>query len=294
MVRDEGGSVASTGLTLLTSDPSPEATKALAEVARTGGSLGQNAIEALGNRRDEASLTALLDVARSGAAQDTRNVALTTLGGQQDPRAVRALVDATSDPAVRDAALGALARTGGPDAERALAKAAASANAEERAAAARALVDETPPGLVANLGVLARDRDESVSNVAFQALRSAAPQQALDLAAEGLRSTDAAARAEAVARASQLDPEAIRPMLIGALHDSDPDVVAAAAGALANAGGGDAQQALLDVLTRSSSSEDTRRAAAEALQSMGGAAARDHADLISPWVTQEEEGESGE
>lgn len=294
MVRDEGGSVASTGLTLLTSDPSAEATKALAEVARAGGSLGHDAVEALGNRRDEASLVALLDVAKSGAAQDMRNVALTTLGGQSDPRAVRALVDATSDPAVRDAALGALARTGGPDAERALAKAAASASADERAAAARALVDETPASLVPNLAALARDKDESVSNVAFQALRTAAPQQALDLATEGLRSPDAAARAEAVSRATQLDPEAVRPMLIGALHDPDPDVVSAAAGALANAGGADAQQALLDVLTRSSSNDETRRAAAEALQGMGGAAARDHADLISRWVEPAAQEESTE
>jgi HEAT repeat protein len=298
MVRDEGGSVASTGLALLKSDPSPEATQALADVVRAGGSLGRDAVEALGARRDEASLVALLDVARTGAAQDLRTVALTSLGGQADPRAVRALVDATADPAVRDEALASLARTGGPEAERALARAATSGSAEERAAAARALVDETPAALLPSLGTLARDPDGTVSTVAFQALRTAAPQEALALATEGLRSPDVAARTEAVSRASQLDPEATRPMLIEALHDADPGVVTAAAGALGTAGGSDAQQALLDVLTRSSSSEDTRRAAAEALQSMGGAASRDHADLISPWLTEQVEAsgddESGE
>jgi HEAT repeat protein len=292
MVHDEGGSVASTGLTLLTSDPSPEATQALAEVARTGGSLGHDAVEALGARRDDAALTALLDLSRTGAAQDMRAVALTTLGGQSDPRAVRALLDAAADPAVRDTALASLARTGGAEAERALARAAASSSADERAAAARALVDETPPGLVPNLGVLARDRDESVSTMAFQALRTAAPQEALALATEGLRSSDVAARTEAVSRASQLEPEATRPMLIEALHDADPGVVAAAASALGNAGGSDAQQALLDVLTRSSADDDMRRAAAEALHGMGGAAARDHADLIARWLADEGEGEA--
>jgi len=294
MMRDEGGSVASTGLNLLSGDASPQATQALAEVARGGGPLANDAATALGTRKDEASLAALVELARTGGVDSARNAAITSLGGTHDPRAVRVLVDAASDPLARDAALASLARTGGPDAERALAHAAESGNAEERAAVARALTGETPAAMVPRLATLARDPDANVSDAAFQALRTAAPQDALAVATEGMRSADPAARAASVARAGELDAEVARPVLLQAMHDRDPDVVTAAAGQLANAGGADAQQALLDVLTASSSNDDVRRAAAEALQSMGGAAARDHADLIAKWVdTGEGDDESG-
>jgi HEAT repeat protein len=213
-----------------------------------------------------------------------RNAAITSLGGSNDPRAVRVLVDSARDPLARDAALASLARTGGAEAERALTHAAESQNADERAAAARALTGETPAAMVPKLASLARDADANVADAAFQALRTAAPQDALAVATEGLRSADPAARAASVGRAGELDPEVARPILIQATHDADPDVVTAAASALGNAGGAEAQQALLDVLTSSSSSDDVRRAAAEALQSMGGAGARDHAELIAKWV----------
>jgi HEAT repeat protein len=291
MMRDEGGSVASTGLNVLASDDSAEATKAIADIARSGGPLASDAVQALGQRHDEASLLALVETARTVGAKDQREEALSALAGSKDPRATRALVEATDDSTLRAPALASLARAGGPDAERVLTRAAASADPEERVAVARALMGETPPTLLPRLETLARDPDENVAATAFAALRQAAPASALALTAEGLRSGDADARATAAGHAAELDAEAARPLLVEALRDPDSSVVVKAAEGLATTGGADAQQALLDVITAPQSSDDARRAAAQALQTMGGAAARDRSDLIEPWLAPDE-GES--
>ena len=110
------------------------------------------------------------------------------------------------------------------------------------------------------------------------------------MAAEGLRSSDQEQREAAIGRATQLDAEAARPLLLEALRDPDSTVVAQAASALGSAGGADAQQALLDVLTSSRAPDEARRAAADALQTMGGAAARDRAELLAPWLSPEDTG----
>jgi len=289
MMRDEGGGVASTGLSVLTTDESAEATKAIAEIARSGGPLASEAVQALGERHDEASLLALVETSRTVGLKDQREEAISALAGSKDPRATRALVEATGDPALRDPALTSLARTGGPEAERALAHAAESADPGERSAAARALGGETPAALLPRLERLARDPDGTVADEAFEALRKSAPASALALATEGLRASDPEARAAAVGRAGELDAEAARPLLVEALRDPDSSVVVKAAEGLATTGGADAQQALLDVLTATQSSDDARRAAALALQTMGGAAARDHSELIESWLGSDED-----
>jgi HEAT repeat protein len=292
MMRDEGGSIASTGLSVLAADESPDATRALADVARSGGPLASDAVQALGQRHDEASLLALVETARTVGAKDQREEALSALAGSRDPRATRALLDAAGDRDLRAPALASLARTGGPDAERALSSAASSNDPDDRLAAARALMAETPPAMLPRLEALARDTDENVADAAFSALRQASPASALALASEGLHASRPEARAAAVGRAGDLDAEASRPLLVEALRDSDPDVVVKAAQQLSTSGGSDAQQALLDVITASRSSDEAKRAAAEALQAMGGAAARDRADLLAPWLAPPEDSSS--
>jgi HEAT repeat protein len=294
MMRDEGGSVAETGLSVLSGDDSPEATKALAEMAHGTSSLSREALQALGSRHDEASVLALVDIARSSTESGSRELALAALGESKDPRALRAMVDAAGDPDLRDSALASLARTGGPEAERALKAAASSSDVQTRSAAAQALVGELPPSMVADARTLARDPEATVSNPAFQALRSTDPTSALAIVNEDLRSTDSETRAQGVERASQLDAEATRPLLLQALRDPDPAVVSAAASALGTAGGSDAQQALLDVLTASSSTDESRRAAAQALDGMGGAASRDHADAIKRWLPEDDDVKGGD
>ncbi|HEY3817201.1 MAG TPA: HEAT repeat domain-containing protein [Polyangiaceae bacterium] len=294
MMRDEGGGVASTGLRVLSDDESPEATRAIAELARSKGPLASEAVQALGQRHDEASLLALVETARTVGENDQREEALSALAGSKDPRATRALLDATQDTALRGPALASLARIGGPDAERALASAAGSADPADRAAVARALMNETPPALLPHLETLARDPDESVSDAAFAGLRSSAPASAAAVASEGLHAPDAEARVAAAGRAAELDAEVARPLLVEALRDADPSVVAKAAEGLAATGGADAQQALLDVVTASGSSDEARRAAAQALETMGGAAARDHADTLAPWLAPEEDSSEAE
>jgi HEAT repeat protein len=276
-------------LSVLTADESPEATKAIAEIARSGGTLASEAVQALGQRHDEPSLLALVETARTVGAKDQREEAISALAGSKDPRATRAMVDATRDPALRGPALASLARTGGSDAERALASAAGSADPDERVAVARALTSAMPPTLLPRLETLARDPDENVSEAAFEALRQSAPASALALATEGLHAADPEARAAAVGHAGELDAEAARPLLVEALRDPDSSVVVKAAEGLATSGGADAQQALLDVLTGTRSSDDARRAAAQALQAMGGAAARDRPELIEPWLTPDDD-----
>jgi HEAT repeat protein len=202
---------------------------------------------------------------------------------------MRTMVDAAGDPTLRGPALASLARTGGADAERALSRAAGSADPEERAAVARALMGETPPTLLPRLETLTRDPDDNVAGAAFEALRQASPASALALATAGLHASDPEARATAVGRAAELDAEAARPLLVEALRDLDSSVVVKAAEGLATSGGADAQQALLDVLTATQSSDDARRAAAQALQTMGGAAARDRAELIAPWLSPDDD-----
>jgi HEAT repeat protein len=294
MMRDEGGSIASTGLSVLAADESTEATQALAELARSGGSLASDAVQALGQRHDEASLLALVETARTVGVKDQREEALSALAGSKDPRATRALLDAIGDKDLRAPALASLARTGGPDAERALSNAATSSDPDDRLAAARALMAETPPTMLPRLETLARDPDENVAGTAFSALRQASPASALAVASEGLRSSDPEARVAAVGHAGELDTEASRPLLVQALRDSDSAVVVKAAEALSTSGGADAQQALLDVITASRSSDEAKRAAAQALQTMGGAAARDRADLLAPWLAPEEDSSSSE
>ncbi|HEY8088140.1 MAG TPA: HEAT repeat domain-containing protein [Polyangiaceae bacterium] len=294
MMLDEGGSVAETGLSVLSSDDSPEATRAIAEAARGKGSLGREAVQALGQRHDEASLVALVDIARKPDEGAPRELALMELADSKDPRALRALVDAASDPELRQTALSSLARAGGADAERALRAAATSSDVQARAAAAQAMVGETPASLLPQLKALAHDSDGSVASPAFQALRSTDPTSALGLVAEQLHDRDAETRAQAVGWAGQLDGEAARPLLIQALRDPDPAVVVAAASTLGSTGGSDAQQALLDVVTGSSSSDEARRAAAQALDAMGGAAARDHAEIIQKWMPDEGDSASGD
>ncbi len=293
MMRDEGGTVATTGLNVLAADESPEATKAIAEIARAGGTLASDAVQALGQRHDEASLVALVETARTVGLKDQREDAISALAGSKDPRATRALLEATSDPTLRAPALASLAKTGGPDAERALASAAASADPDDRVAVARALMGDTPPAMLPRLEKLARDTDENVAGTAFSALRQASPASALAVAAEGLRASDPMARAAAAGRAAELDAEVGRPLLVEALRDPDSSVVVKAAEALGTTGGADAQQALLDVLTATRSSDDAKRAAAQALQAMGGAAARDRSDLIAPWLATDDDS-SGE
>ena len=286
MMQDEGGSVAETGLNVLSSDDSPEATRAIAEAARGKGSLGREAVQALGQRHDEGSLLALVNIARSTATDGPRELALMELADSKDPRALHALVEASSDPTLRQTALSSLARAGGPDAERALRSAASSSDVETRAAAAQAMVGDVPASLLGQLKVLAHDSEGSVANPAFQALRSTDPASAMGIVTEQLHDRDAETRAQAVAWASQLDAEATRPLLIQALRDADPAVVAAAASTLGSTGGSDAQQALLDVVLGSSSSDESSRAAALARDSLGGAAARDHADVIQKWLPE--------
>jgi HEAT repeat protein len=286
MLRDEGGNVASTAVQLLEHDESPQATQALAEAARAPSALGQAAVSALGSRKDEASTLALIDLAREGGSRQTRRLALAQLSGSTDARAERALLEAAADPQLRESALTSLAHDSSEPAARALAKACGSSDPVERAAAARALLNQTPPALTPALNALARDADERVSRVAFEALQYAAPKEAEQMVLEGLRSTEADARSVAVSRAGQVDGEAVRPALIEALRDRDATVAAAAASALGAAGGSEAQQALLDVLTASSSSEDARHAAAEALADIGGAAMRDHGDLVHAWLPE--------
>jgi HEAT repeat protein len=294
MMRDEGGGVASTGLEVLTSDESAEATKAIADMARSGGPLASEAVRALGQRHDEASLLALVDTARVAGEKDQREEALSALAGSKDRRATRALLDATGDEALRGVALASLARTGGPDAERALAGATASTDPGIRVAVARALMSETPPALLSRLEALARDPDADVADTAFTALRQQDPASALALATSGLHAADPEARAAAAGRAGELDAEAARPLLVEALRDSDASVVVKAAEALASSGGADAQQALLDVITASRSSDEARRAAAQALQTMGGWAVRDRSALIDPWLTPGDDSSAAE
>jgi HEAT repeat protein len=172
--------------------------------------------------------------------------------------------------------------------------AASSADPKARADAARALSSDPPPSLLPDLERLAHDPDAGVSSAAFQALRESSPERALELAREGLRSTDPEQRSAAAERAGQLDTEAARPLMIEALRDPDAAVVVQAASWLGSAGGTDAQQALLDVLEARTSTDEERRAAAQALETMGGAAARDHADLLERWRAEPEEESTGD
>src|SRR5262249_25011892 len=106
------------------------------------------------------------------------------------------------------------------------------------------------------------------------------PDRAARVLEATLRSGDKEARQRALSAASMMDSSTVRPLLVGALRDEDPQVATQAAQQLGNVGGADAQSALVDVITQSASPADVRMAAAEALDRMGGAAAARYRDLI--------------
>ena len=161
MMRDEGGSVAQTGLNVLASDDSPEATQ-------------RHRRPCPRERRDEprggagARRTARRGVsggagrhrARAGHP-DAREVALVALGGSKDPRATPGAW--STRRTIRSSATRRWRAWREREGPRPSARSPAPPRAptrRSRAAAAQALVGETPPALLPRLEALARDPDE--------------------------------------------------------------------------------------------------------------------------------------
>jgi HEAT repeat protein len=189
--------------------------------------------------------------------------------------------------------LNALAVLGGPAAERAIAVTATSPDASSRLLAVEVLAQGSVPNATTTLENLTRDPESEVAQGALRALARTAPNRALPLVEDAMRSEDRAARLSALTVTDSLDEAPKSRILVAAVHDPDPVVVQSAAKQLAYLGGPDAQRALVDVLTGSSAPDSSKKLAADALSQMGGDAAERFRDLISKYSAAPTD-ESGE
>jgi HEAT repeat protein len=283
----QGGEVASSALETLAADGSDEARDALVKAAGQGGPLAGRAVTALSRRGDPESMRALKDAA-SSKDENVRTQALYALGSSGKLEAAPVLAAAAHDKnaSVRSSALMALAQLGGPDAQRAIAETAASSDASTRMLAVQALSQRPMPGSTGTLETLAKDHDADVARDALRALADAAPDRALPLVQDAMRSDNRASRLSALNAASSLESEPQTKILVAAVHDSDRMIVRNAARQLAQLGGPTAQSALTDLLMSSDATDETKRVAADALNDMGGEATQRFHDLISKYVPE--------
>lgn len=137
---------------------------------------------------------------------------------------------ALKDPTVRSLLLLSLARIEGMPADADLAAALASAQAEERAAALRILLERTTP--VAHVDVVLRlqerDPDPAVRAVALALLTRLRHVQALERAVRSLRAPDPTERAQAVRTLLQLGGGAVRGAVESAIRTETEPVQATA------------------------------------------------------------------
>jgi HEAT repeat protein len=250
-------------------------------------------MEALAQHSDEASLKVLGDLAQHAKSLQTREQAISALGSAADPRSTSILLSASrdSDPRIKREALVALQRIGGPDAERAIVDATTSSDMGVRMYAVSSLGRLGTPASESQLERLASDKDQNVARVALTTLAQHAPARATGFVDRALRSDDPRTRTQALEIASSLDAATARRVALTAIKDPDESVVSAAVSRLAEMGGPEAQNALIDVLSNARSSDDVKREAADALQEMGGEAARRWSGLIDKYKTPEDDGE---
>jgi HEAT repeat protein len=163
--------------------------------------------------------------------------------------------------------------------------------------AVEALREKSVPGATTTLEKLALDHDANVARNALRALAEAAPDRALPLVEDAMRSDNRAARMSALSAASSLDSDPQSRILAAGVRDADPGIARNAAMQLARLGGPAAQTALVDMLTDSNASDATKKVAADALSEMGGDAAQRFHDLIEKYAPEpssddgEDEGE---
>jgi HEAT repeat protein len=251
-------------------------------------------MNALARRGDPESMRALSDAA-SGKDENLRSEALSALGssGRSEAGPILEAAVREADPKVRSSALNALALLGGPAAERAIAVTATSPDASSRLLAVEVLAQRSVPNATTTLENLTHDRESEVAQGALRALARTAPDRALPLVEDAMRSEDRAARLSALTVAGSLDEEPKSRILVAGIHDPDPVVVQSAARQLAYLGGPAAQSALVDLLTGSFAPDSTKKLAADALSQMGGDAAERFRDLIAKFsaVPADESGE---
>jgi HEAT repeat protein len=288
----QGGQCASNAIESLSVDASDEARDALVRVTHQGGNLAGVAVNALARRGDPESMRALRDAAAS-KDQSLRSEALSALGSSGRSEAAPILASAAhdKDPSVRASALSALARLGGPEAEKAIAESATSNDTSSRMLAVQALSQRSVPGGAATLENLAKDHDTNVARNALRALADAAPDRALPLVEDAMRSSNRAARMSALSAASSLESAPQARIFSAAAHDTDPSIARIATMQLARLGGPSAQSTLVDLLTDSDAPDSSKKFAADALTEMGGEAASRYHDLIqrySPEPTPDE------
>ncbi|HSQ64042.1 MAG TPA: HEAT repeat domain-containing protein [Polyangiaceae bacterium] len=283
MLKD-GGQNGPLALSLLGQDGTPEARDALVEVARGGGQSAAMAMNALAQQGDPQAMRSLGDMARSGKTPEIRARALGALAQAGDPKVTPTLLSAVrdGDVGVSRAAVAGLARVGGPDAERALIDATNDKDQGTRLAAVRSLGRIETPTAASQLERFASGKGE-VAQAAYETLITSAPDRAAAVADRAMSTGDAQMRAVVVQNASSLPGDAGKRILLSAVRDADNSVVMNAIDGLANVGGTDAQSAIVDLLGSDSAPADTKRAAADALDRIGGDAAKQHRDLIDKY-----------
>lgn len=256
-----------TAANLLAEDPSPEASRALLDMARSRGSSAAVALRALSNRRDPESLRVLAELSRGEGS--VKYEALSALAERGDKEADALLAGfAKSDHAkTRATALGALASRGDASAFQA---AITDADPSVRTAALGAADEVARPMATTALEQLAKDTNRGVAMRAKMQLARMAPERAVALAKQDL--ADPKLRANALNTLRNVPFAQKREVLAAALRDND--TAQSAIQQLVSEEDDDATNLVAQTL--SSSSEETRKAAADALYRQDGAYRRAH------------------
>ena len=186
---------------------------------------------------------------------------------------------------------------GGAAAEKAMLEETGSKDPQIRLVAARSLGEIGSAAANDKLVKLVQDENQHVARTALASIAHSDPARAGQLAERQMKSTDVAARQSALQFSPLLEPAVAHAILAAGLADADESVAASAAQMYGQMGGAEAQNALVDCLQRDSASPALHRAAADALDGLGGSAARSYAALIAKYkspVSDSPESGSGE
>ena len=270
----QGGSERALALQALESDPSVEATHALAALAEEQPEHRAEIVEMLAGREDPAAVDALLALSAKGTDTSLAGA----LGATGNPRAATALATAvfSGDAELRATAITGLGALGGSEAQSVLLEASKSDDAELRRQAASALATRGTDNARSRLAELSADADPQVAAVALAPMLErgdeASATRLLDM---WQKSPD---QREALTPLVGLLPTAQSiPLLSSALSGSDNQVAALAAAELASLGGADAERALLDVLGNPDTEYSFARQVSELLQNTASAEAKERA-----------------
>ncbi len=250
----------STAANLLAEDPSPEASRALLDMARSRGSIAAVALRALGNRRDPESLRVLAELSRGEGSVKSEALAALAERGDKDADALLLGLAKSDRAKTRATALGALASRGDTSAFQA-----AVTDTAVRIAALGAADEVARPVATKALEELAKDANRTVATRAKLQLARMSPERAVALAKQDL--TDPKLRANALNTLRNVPFAQKREVLAAALREND--TAQSAIQQLVSEEDDDATNLVAQSL--GSSSEETRKAAADALYRQDGA-----------------------